>query len=77
MKLKNIYKKSLAMALIRRGHDLQHTMRNRANEKYQIFVFEQTAQLTKDLLDITGQDRIDRIQARRDRIMQQLNKQLA
>jgi hypothetical protein len=53
MGLKNIYKKSLAIELIKRGHDLSHTMRNRNNRKYQIFVFPHTDELIKDLLDIT------------------------
>lgn len=73
IKMKNIYKKSLAMELIRYGHDLHHTMRNRSNEKYQVFVFEQTPELIRDLLEITGGD----IPEKRSRIQNQLNKQLA
>ncbi|AIW86683.1 hypothetical protein bwei_4077 [Bacillus mycoides] len=56
-KLKNIYKKSLAMDLVRAGHDLHHTMRNRENNKYQVFVFEDTPKLIKDLLKLTKEDR--------------------
>ncbi|MCK2020792.1 hypothetical protein [Peribacillus frigoritolerans] len=52
MGLKNIYKKSLAIELIR-GHDLHHTMRNRENPKYQVFVFPHTDELIKDLLELT------------------------
>ncbi|MFD4931740.1 hypothetical protein ACFWMS_23110 [Peribacillus butanolivorans] len=52
-KLKNIYKKSIAMALCRRGHDIEHTMRNRENPKYQVFVFKDTPVLIKDLLELT------------------------
>ncbi|HFJ9439220.1 MULTISPECIES: hypothetical protein [Bacillus] len=52
-KLKNIYKKSLAMDLVRAGHDLHHTMRNRENSKYQVFVFEDTPKLIEDLLKLT------------------------
>lgn len=51
---KNIYKKSLAMDLIRMGHDLQHTMRNRDNSKYQVFVFMDTPELIRDLLKLTS-----------------------
>lgn len=56
--MKNIYKKSLAMQLIRAGHDLHHTMRNRSNEKYQVYVFVQTPELIKDLLKINKASRI-------------------
>lgn len=49
MGLKNIYKKSLAIELIKRGHDLHHSMRNRDNPKYQVWVFEHTEQLSRDL----------------------------
>ena len=53
-KLKNIYKKSLAMDLVRKGHDIEHTMRNRENPKYQVFVFKDTPQLIHDLLELTN-----------------------
>ncbi|MFD6442389.1 hypothetical protein ACFWDG_21980 [Peribacillus sp. NPDC060186] len=56
MGLKNIYKKSLAMALIRAGHDLHHTMRNKNNSKYQVFVFPHTDELIKDLLELTKKE---------------------
>ena len=52
--LKNIYKKSLAMELVRRGHDLEHTMRNRNNPKYQVFVFLDVPELRKDICSIQG-----------------------
>lgn len=52
MPLKNIYKKSLAMDLIRLGHNFHHSMRNRNNEKYQVYVFEETPELIRDLLYI-------------------------
>lgn len=51
-KLKNIYKKSIAIELIKLNHNLHHTMRNRSNEKYQIFVFVETPELIKDMLAI-------------------------
>jgi len=59
-KLKNIYKKSLAMDLIRMGHDLRHTMRNRDNSKYQVFVFEETPKFISDLLYITERDKVNK-----------------
>lgn len=52
---KNIYKKTLAMELIRRGNDLHHTMRNKYNAKYQVFVFDETPKLIDDLLQINRQ----------------------
>ena len=52
-KKKNIYKKSLAMALIRMDNNFIHSMRNRSNPLYQIFVFEETPKLIEDLLELT------------------------
>ncbi|PGO90176.1 hypothetical protein CN988_00925 [Bacillus thuringiensis] len=51
-KLKNFYKKTLAIELIKMGHDLHHTMRNRNNPKYQVYVFEETPELIRDMLAI-------------------------
>ncbi|MEK4577091.1 hypothetical protein [Bacillus sp. FSL R12-0074] len=55
-KLKNIYKKSLAMDLVRAGHDLHHTMRNRSNPKYQIYVLVETPEMIRDLLALVERD---------------------
>lgn len=55
-KLKNIYKKSLAMDFVRAGHDLHHTMRNRSNPKYQIYVLVETTEMIRDLLAIVERD---------------------
>lgn len=51
---KNIYKKSLAIELIKKGHDLSHTMKNKHNPKYQVFVFNETPSLISDLLRINA-----------------------
>ncbi|MDQ0242608.1 hypothetical protein J2S09_000144 [Bacillus fengqiuensis] len=51
--LKNIYKKSLAIELIKKGHDLHHTMRNRNNPKYQVFTFVETPGLIEDLVKLS------------------------
>ncbi|WP_332696410.1 hypothetical protein [Halalkalibacter lacteus] len=56
-KLKNIYKKSLAVDLIKRGHDLHHTMRNRDNKKYQVFAMVETPEMIADLLEITNHEK--------------------
>ncbi|WP_088291970.1 hypothetical protein [Bacillus mycoides] len=50
--LKNIYKRTLAIELIKMNHMLHHTMRNRSNEKYQIYVFVETPELIRDMLAI-------------------------
>lgn len=52
--MKNIYKKSLAIQLIKLGHNLSHTMRNKYNPKYQVFVFNETPELIEDLLRLTA-----------------------
>ncbi|WP_406654478.1 hypothetical protein [Bacillus cereus] len=45
------------MDLIRAGHDLHHTMRNRENSKYQVFVFKDTLKLFENLLKLTKENR--------------------
>lgn len=55
--LKNIYKRTLAEDLIKLGNTLHHTMRNKNNPKYQVFVFEDTPKLIQDMLYITQQGR--------------------
>ena len=49
--LKNIYK-TIAIELIKMGHDLHHTMRNRKDERFQVYVFVQTPELIRDMLAI-------------------------
>lgn len=34
------------------GHSLHHTMRNRNNPKYQVYVMEETPELIRDMLAI-------------------------
>ncbi|HDR7770405.1 TPA: hypothetical protein QCY13_001642 [Bacillus paranthracis] len=53
--MKNIYKKTLAIELIKRGHNLNHTMRNWHNNKYQVFVFRDTPALREDMERINHQ----------------------
>ncbi|MBE3641221.1 hypothetical protein IMZ78_02650 [Bacillus anthracis] len=55
-RLKNLYKKSLAIELIKRGHDLHHTMRNRNNPKYQVYVLVETPELIRDMIAIVERD---------------------
>ncbi|PGM60054.1 hypothetical protein CN947_18960 [Bacillus cereus] len=53
--MKNIYKKSLAIELIKLNHDLHHTMRNWNNTKYQVFVFIDTPALREDMTRLNNQ----------------------
>lgn len=50
----NIYKKSLAMELIKLGHDFHHSMRNRNNDRYQVYVFIDTLEIRKDMARLSG-----------------------
>ncbi|WP_045522741.1 hypothetical protein [Neobacillus niacini] len=49
MGMKLIYKKSMALSLIRMGNDLEYTARNRENPKYQVYFFEHTEKLNNDI----------------------------
>mgnify|MGYP007039426667 CR=1 FL=1 len=48
------------MDLIKLGNNLSHSMRNRNNRKYQVFVFHHDEKLIEDLLHLTGQNSINR-----------------
>ncbi|MGG8362687.1 hypothetical protein [Bacillus cereus] len=65
-RLKNLYKKSLAIELIKRGHDLHHAMRNRNNPKYQVYVLVETPELIRDMIAIVERD---------ERLYQERNKE--
>ncbi|MEK5331877.1 hypothetical protein [Lysinibacillus sp. FSL W8-0992] len=58
---KNIYKKSLFEELVKRGNNFSHSMRNGKRPKYQVYVFEVTPKLIEDMLDITANERKNRI----------------
>jgi hypothetical protein len=60
MNKKNIYKKSLAKALIRSNNNFIHSIRNRENPKYQVWVFEDTEKLIADLVKLTTTDDVMR-----------------
>lgn len=55
MGIKMIYKKTLAMDLIKAGHDLEYTTRNRKNKKYQCFAFEASPELRQSIARINNQ----------------------
>jgi|tagenome__1003787_1003787.scaffolds.fasta_scaffold12512123_1 hypothetical protein len=50
---KRIFKKELAVQLIRKGHDLIDAERNKNNPSKTVFVFNETEQLLKDLTELT------------------------
>lgn len=54
IKKKNIYKKFLFVELVKRDNNFIHSMRNRKNKSYQIYVFEETPKLIEDLLELTA-----------------------
>ncbi|MED1625964.1 hypothetical protein [Bacillus mycoides] len=49
------------MELIRAGHDLEYTTRNRENAKYQVYFFNDSAKLRKDMAMLTGREYVERI----------------
>jgi hypothetical protein len=49
---KLIYKKTLAMDLVKKGHDIDYTARNRSNGNYQVYFFEDSPSLRKDLAEL-------------------------
>lgn len=53
MGIKKIFKKSVAMCLIRRGHDLKDIESNLKDNRFKVFLFEETQELLKDLTEIT------------------------
>jgi len=58
-KLKNIYKKQLFIELVKLGNDFHHSMRNRNNPKYQVYVMVDTPKLRQDLVMLSGQRYIE------------------
>lgn len=57
MSKKHIHKKSLAVELIKRGHNFLYSSRNHENDKYHVFTFAETPELIKDMLAISNQQR--------------------
>jgi hypothetical protein len=49
MGLKLIYKKSMALELIRMGNDLEYTSKNRNDPRWQVYFFQHTEKLNEDL----------------------------
>lgn len=53
-KFKNIYKKQLFLDLVKLGNDFHHSMRNRNNPKYQVYVMVDTPKLRRDMVRLSG-----------------------
>lgn len=58
--LKNVYKKTLAMDLCRLGHDIEHSMRNKRDKRFQVYVFKETPELIRDMLYLTQRNQINK-----------------
>ena len=56
MGFKQVFKKTLMVELVKLGHDLEYTTRNRNNTKFQIYFFPHTHQLDKDIAFLTGKE---------------------
>lgn len=57
---KNIYKRTLAMDLIKLGNTLSHSMRNRDRPQFQVFVFYEDDKLIEDMLYLAERYRMER-----------------
>ncbi|MDQ0220148.1 hypothetical protein ELQ35_22160 [Peribacillus cavernae] len=54
--LKLVYKKTLAINLVKMGHDIEYTARNKNNPRYQVFFFIDSPKLRREIAKINGQD---------------------
>ena len=60
LKKKNIYNKTIFVELVKKKHNFLHSMRNRRNKNFQIYVFEQTPELIADLIELSERRRAER-----------------
>ncbi|WP_152534804.1 hypothetical protein [Bacillus cihuensis] len=51
-----VYKKQLMVDLVKLGHDLEYTARNRNNMKYQVYFFPWSQQIERDIAKLNGQE---------------------
>ncbi|WP_102400477.1 DUF5659 domain-containing protein [Haloimpatiens massiliensis] len=52
MEIKKIFKKSMAINLIRMGNELINTEPNLKNPKFTVFIFNKTRKLLKDITQL-------------------------
>ncbi|QUW22563.1 hypothetical protein JSQ81_02960 [Sporosarcina sp. Marseille-Q4063] len=57
--MKLIYKKSLMVELVKLGHDLEYTARNRNNPQYQVYFSPHSKAFDQDIAMLTGNEYID------------------
>lgn len=50
-----VYKKSLFVQLVRFDHNFLYSARNRENPRYQVYMFEPTERLYRDIAALNGQ----------------------
>lgn len=60
MPVKVIYKKQIMQQLVMRDHNLLYTTRNRSDKRFQVFMFEATPELDKDLTELSGHEYVER-----------------
>jgi len=56
--VKLIYKKSLMVELVRKDNNFLYSTRNRENKRYQVYAFEDTPKLRRDIAELNGQEYI-------------------
>lgn len=54
--VKLVYKKKLMVELVRLDHNLLYSMRNKNNHRFQVFAFEATEEINRDLAMLTGHE---------------------
>lgn len=54
-----VYKKSLFVELVRLDNNFLYSMPNRNDKRWQIFAFEDTPKLRKDIAQLNGQEYVE------------------
>lgn len=57
--VKLIYKKSLFVELVRLDNNFLYSTRNRENSKWQVYAFQDTPKLRKDIAELNNQPYIE------------------
>ncbi|WP_225230512.1 hypothetical protein [Cytobacillus stercorigallinarum] len=57
--VKMIYKKSLFVELVRLDNNFLYSTRNRENSKWQVYAFQDTPKLRKDIAVLNGQEYVE------------------
>ncbi|WP_458106280.1 hypothetical protein [Bacillus sp. PK5-004] len=59
--VKLIYKKTLFVELVRLDNNFLYSTRNRNNERWQVYAFQDTPKLRQDIAELNGQSYIEGI----------------